>query len=170
MPDTILVVDDEEKIRRTLSGVLADEGYEVMEAADGRTALSLVDRQVPRLAIVPFEFGPRAGTDEQRVDLTGRIVDVAGADRLEDATQLRCYEAEFGGFLPGRLAPAGAAQHHADGRSPLVSLGRDVAASPVLAWGEQVHQFRGYPDHDIHVTVEIHLTSYISAPRVVTVK
>src|SRR5205809_1038722 len=39
MPETILVVDDEEKIRRTLRGVLADEGFEVVEAADGRRAL-----------------------------------------------------------------------------------------------------------------------------------
>src|SRR2546425_499810 len=52
MSETILVVDDEEKIRRTLRGVLADEGFEVMEAADGRAALELIENQVPRLAIV----------------------------------------------------------------------------------------------------------------------
>jgi len=52
MSGTILVVDDEEKIRRTLSGVLADEGFEVMEASDGRAALALLDRHLPRLAIV----------------------------------------------------------------------------------------------------------------------
>jgi UDP-3-O-acyl N-acetylglucosamine deacetylase len=50
--DTILVVDDEEKIRRTLRGVLADEGFAVAEAADGRQALDLVERSSPRLAIV----------------------------------------------------------------------------------------------------------------------
>jgi UDP-3-O-[3-hydroxymyristoyl] N-acetylglucosamine deacetylase len=52
MSETILVVDDEEKIRRTLRGVLADEGFEVMEAADGRAALDLIENQAPRLAIV----------------------------------------------------------------------------------------------------------------------
>jgi UDP-3-O-[3-hydroxymyristoyl] N-acetylglucosamine deacetylase len=52
MSETILVVDDEEKIRRTLRGVLADEGFEVMEAADGRAALDLIENHVPRLAIV----------------------------------------------------------------------------------------------------------------------
>lgn len=50
--DTILVVDDEEKIRRALRGVLADEGYAVAEAADGRHALHLVEETRPRLAIV----------------------------------------------------------------------------------------------------------------------
>src|SRR5438067_1278166 len=52
MPETILVVDDEEKIRRTLRGVLADEGFEVVEAADGRRALELLQHVEPRLAIV----------------------------------------------------------------------------------------------------------------------
>ena len=52
MSDTILVVDDEANIRRTLRGVLADEGYEVVEAQDGRRALELLEREVPRLAIV----------------------------------------------------------------------------------------------------------------------
>src|SRR3989449_3105526 len=52
MSETILVVDDEENIRHTLRGVLADEGFEVMEAADGRAALELIENQVPRLAIV----------------------------------------------------------------------------------------------------------------------
>src|SRR5262245_5530317 len=52
MPDTILVVDDEEKIRQTLRGVLTDEGFEVLEASDGRRALELLESAVPRLAIV----------------------------------------------------------------------------------------------------------------------
>src|SRR5438128_7998496 len=52
MPETILVVDDEEKIRRTLRGVLADEGFDVVEAADGRRALELLEHVEPRLAIV----------------------------------------------------------------------------------------------------------------------
>src|SRR5438046_7156398 len=52
MSDTVLVVDDEEQIRNTLRGVLADEGFEVIEAADGRQALDLLQRTPPRLAIV----------------------------------------------------------------------------------------------------------------------
>jgi UDP-3-O-[3-hydroxymyristoyl] N-acetylglucosamine deacetylase len=52
MSETILVVDDEENIRHTLRGVLADEGYDVVEAPDGRQALELMRRVAPRLAIV----------------------------------------------------------------------------------------------------------------------
>src|SRR5437667_441575 len=52
MSETILVVDDEENIRHTLRGVLADEGFEVLEAPDGRRALELLRHAAPRLAIV----------------------------------------------------------------------------------------------------------------------
>src|SRR5438552_13215775 len=52
MSETILVVDDEEKIRHTLRGVLAYEGFEVLEAPDGRRALELLQHAAPRLAIV----------------------------------------------------------------------------------------------------------------------
>ena len=52
MAETILVVDDEEKIRCTLRGVLSDEGFDVVEAADGRRALELLQHVEPRLAIV----------------------------------------------------------------------------------------------------------------------
>ena len=52
MSETILIVDDEENIRHTLRGVLADEGFEVLEAPDGRRALELLEHVAPRLAIV----------------------------------------------------------------------------------------------------------------------
>jgi len=52
MSDTILVVDDEAKIRSTLRGVLADEGFDVLEAENGRIALELLTERSPQLAIV----------------------------------------------------------------------------------------------------------------------
>ena len=42
----ILIVDDEESIRRSLGGILSDEGFEVSAAADGDTALEMLDTQV----------------------------------------------------------------------------------------------------------------------------
>src|SRR6185503_8996452 len=52
MADTILVVDDEDGIRHTLRGVLADEGFQVLEAPNGRRALELLEHVAPRVAIV----------------------------------------------------------------------------------------------------------------------
>ena len=78
MAETILVVDDEDNIRHTLRGVLADEGFEVLEATDGRRALELLEHPAPRLAIVDIwmpevdgiEPGQRQWTDDSRqIDL-----------------------------------------------------------------------------------------------------
>jgi len=52
MGKKILVVDDEEKIRLSLRGVLSDEGYAVVEAGDGRRALELLDADMPDLVIL----------------------------------------------------------------------------------------------------------------------
>jgi UDP-3-O-[3-hydroxymyristoyl] N-acetylglucosamine deacetylase len=52
MQTTILVVDDEEQIRQSLRGVLSDEGFAVLEAADGRRALGLVRETKPDLVIL----------------------------------------------------------------------------------------------------------------------
>jgi UDP-3-O-[3-hydroxymyristoyl] N-acetylglucosamine deacetylase len=50
--ETILVVDDEIGIRQSVRGVLADEGFRVLEAEDGRGALQLIARERPRLVIL----------------------------------------------------------------------------------------------------------------------
>ncbi|MDH3283925.1 MAG: sigma-54 dependent transcriptional regulator [Acidobacteriota bacterium] len=40
----ILIVDDEESIRRSLDGILSDEGFETASAADGKQAVAAIDR------------------------------------------------------------------------------------------------------------------------------
>lgn len=52
MDKTILIVDDEAGIRTSVRGVLADEGYRVLEAEDGRDALELIASEHPRLVIL----------------------------------------------------------------------------------------------------------------------
>src|SRR5215471_16244445 len=46
MPNSVLVVDDEEAIRRTLAGVLEDEGLDVETAASGEECLSAFERRL----------------------------------------------------------------------------------------------------------------------------
>ncbi|MBU1742874.1 MAG: response regulator [Proteobacteria bacterium] len=41
--ETILVVEDEEKVRQFVSGVLREKGYHVLEAADGEEALAIAE-------------------------------------------------------------------------------------------------------------------------------
>lgn len=52
MEETILVVDDEEKIRSTLRGVLSDEGYRVLDTDGSPNVLDMVAVQRPRLVLL----------------------------------------------------------------------------------------------------------------------
>ncbi len=52
MAKQILVVDDEERIRQSLTGVLKDEGYEVAQAKDGAQALKQIETDSPDLVLL----------------------------------------------------------------------------------------------------------------------
>jgi two-component system nitrogen regulation response regulator NtrX len=52
MAKQILVVDDEERIRQSLNGVLKDEGYEVQEAQDGVQALKKIESDPPDVVLL----------------------------------------------------------------------------------------------------------------------
>ena len=52
----VLVVEDDPAIRQLIAFALSDEGYEVEEAANGRTALERVERQHPDLIILDMKM------------------------------------------------------------------------------------------------------------------
>ena len=52
MAKQILVVDDEERIRQSLNGVLKDEGYDVEEAKDGVQALKQIESDPPDVVLL----------------------------------------------------------------------------------------------------------------------
>jgi two-component system, NtrC family, nitrogen regulation response regulator NtrX len=49
---TVMIVDDEEGIRETLSGIFEDEGYECITASSGEEALKKVKETVPDLVLL----------------------------------------------------------------------------------------------------------------------
>ena len=49
---SILIVDDEPSILQSLSGLLSDEGFEVLTAANGYEALKIVDTKFPDLVLL----------------------------------------------------------------------------------------------------------------------
>jgi two-component system nitrogen regulation response regulator NtrX len=49
---TILIVDDEESILQSLSGLLLDEGFEVITANNGYEALKIIDSESPDLVLL----------------------------------------------------------------------------------------------------------------------
>jgi len=92
MAETILVVDDEENIRHTLRGVLADEGFEVLEASNGRRALELLEHVAPRLAIVDVWMPEVDGVElveRMRAQAPGvPIIVISGHGTIETAVRV----------------------------------------------------------------------------------
>ena len=61
MKNKILVVDDSPVILKTLSMKLTANGYDVITAEDGGTAVGLVRNQKPDLVILDISFPPDVG-------------------------------------------------------------------------------------------------------------
>ncbi len=58
---SILVVDDEEGIRRSLRGILQDEGYRVLLAGEGESALRILEDEPPDLVLLDIWMPGRDG-------------------------------------------------------------------------------------------------------------
>ena len=52
MNQTVLVVDDEERIRSSLRGILSDEGFRVLDTGDAPAAMEIVRREQPALVLL----------------------------------------------------------------------------------------------------------------------
>jgi two-component system nitrogen regulation response regulator NtrX len=62
--DRILIVDDEESIRRSLAGILADEGFETATARDGDQALAMLRADgLPSLVLLDIAMPGRDGME-----------------------------------------------------------------------------------------------------------
>src|SRR6266850_7468903 len=87
--ETILVVDDEAGIRSSVRGILADEGYRVLEAEDGRGALQLIAAERPRLVIVDIWMPEMDGIELLRrirdSDPMTPVIVISGHGNIETA-------------------------------------------------------------------------------------
>jgi len=63
MPATLLVVDDEPQILQAVSGILQDEGFEVLTAPDGETALKTVSDGTPDLVLLDIALPGKDGLE-----------------------------------------------------------------------------------------------------------
>jgi len=59
----ILVVDDDEGIRRTLAAILEDEGYVVDAVESGREAIERSDRRIYNVALIDVRLLDMEGTE-----------------------------------------------------------------------------------------------------------
>lgn len=67
MPQRILVVDDDREIVRLTRAYLEQNGYQVLVAYDGETALHIIRREHPALVILDLMLPDRHGYDVTRV-------------------------------------------------------------------------------------------------------
>ncbi len=91
MPGTLLVVDDEPQILRAVSGVLQDEGFEVLTAPDGETALKMVAAQAPDLVLLDIALpgldGLEALTELKRQHPLLPVIMVSAYGSVENAVK-----------------------------------------------------------------------------------
>jgi CheY-like chemotaxis protein len=86
--DVILVVEDDESLRLLVQMALADEGYDVVTAEDGRAALDRVREHPPRLILLDLRMPVMDGWEFDRVYRESStapapiVVLTAGSDRV----------------------------------------------------------------------------------------
>src|SRR6478672_8104439 len=78
-PATVLVVDDEALIRWSLCEALAERGYAVTEAGDGRAALSAIEQASDPFSVVLLDYRLPDSAD---LKLLGRIRDLAPVSQV----------------------------------------------------------------------------------------
>lgn len=88
---TILIVDDEERLRERLVRAMKDRGLEAVGAPDVESALTLARADSPELAVVDLRMPGRGGLDLVRellaIDPTTRIVVLTGYGSIATAIE-----------------------------------------------------------------------------------
>ena len=114
-PVTILVVEDNPITRKLFRVALEIEGYGVLEAPDGRTALELVEKHTPALAILDLLLPDIDGIElcrRLRATPAGREMPILACSGLQSKLEeARSLQAEFTDLLfkpvePSRLVEA----------------------------------------------------------------
>ncbi len=56
LANTVMIVDDSQTIRQVVRGYLEDDGYEVVEASDGETAIDACEQDPPDVVLLDIEM------------------------------------------------------------------------------------------------------------------
>jgi two-component system nitrogen regulation response regulator NtrX len=96
---TILAVDDEATILQSLSGILSDEGFEVLKASNGYEALKIIEEESPDLVLLdiwmPGIDGIETLQEIKRTNPFLQVVIISGHGTIETAvkaTKLGAYD------------------------------------------------------------------------------
>jgi DNA-binding response OmpR family regulator len=98
----LLLVDDDEDIREAVRMMLEDEGYEVIEARDGREALEwLRSHPPPAVMLLDWNMAPMNGAQlVAEVSKEARLAELPIVVLTADTTALRTVQdAHYAGWL-----------------------------------------------------------------------
>ena len=91
-PDaTVLIIDDEEAVRRPMAMYLVARGFRVLEAVDGRSGVEAFRREQPQLVLVDLRMPEMDGLGV--IEVLSReaartpVIVVSGTGRIEDAVE-----------------------------------------------------------------------------------
>ncbi len=88
---SILIVDDEQSIIRSLGGLLTDEGYEVISASNGYEALKVIDAESPDLVLLdiwmPGIDGLETLKEIKRTNPFVQVIIISGHGTIETAVR-----------------------------------------------------------------------------------
>jgi two-component system chemotaxis response regulator CheY len=109
----ILVIDDDAIVRRTLTKILEDGGYEVVNADDGLRGMAMFRSEQPDLVItdiiMPDQEGIQTITEMRSAKPDAKIIAISGGGRigntdfLKIAQQLGAFDALAKPFDPDDL-------------------------------------------------------------------
>jgi UDP-3-O-[3-hydroxymyristoyl] N-acetylglucosamine deacetylase len=87
--ETVLVVDDEERIRSSLRGILGDEGFRVLDTGDPAGVMDLIERENPALVLLDIWMPDIDGIEmlrrikAERPDV--RVIMISGHGNIQNA-------------------------------------------------------------------------------------
>src|SRR4029453_17223475 len=94
MSETVLIVDDEKNIRRTVRMVLEGEGYSVEEASSGEEALARLAEGAADVMLLDVQLAGMSGLEKierigklKNVDALPTIIMISGHATLADAVR-----------------------------------------------------------------------------------
>ncbi|UQZ84695.1 Transcriptional regulatory protein WalR [Paenibacillus konkukensis] len=106
MPNTILIVEDEQILREVIKDYLLHAGYLVLEAEDGKEALSLVQEQEVHLVILDIMLPRLDGWSVcRRIRKTSRIPIVMLTARADEEDTLLGFELGADDYITKPFSP-----------------------------------------------------------------
>ncbi|MBA4323366.1 MAG: Fis family transcriptional regulator, partial [Odoribacter sp.] len=91
MQKTILIVDDEKSICKSLGSILIDEGYEILTAGSGEEAMKVIEEDPPQLVILDIWLPGIDGIETLKMIKSRypqiRVIMISGHGTIETAVK-----------------------------------------------------------------------------------